>query len=271
MKKQMMMRVAFLALVGVIVLGTASWAAPQKTVNERREAAADMRLEVDEIIVGSVVVTGWDEPAMLVTGTLGDDVESFEIDGSPASWEISVDWSDSERLGHRDEKKVNVDLEIRVPFGASIEVSAVTAPIKVTGVNGRIELETVTGKVEYSGESTRVEIDAVTGSIEARSSRLMHGSFETVQGDIEFEGSFDSQGSVSFESVMGSVELQLPADVAADFDVETMMGDVVNEHGPPARSESGFVPGKELSFSANGGGAKVSIETLQGAIRILKR
>lgn len=268
-------RTATAALAAVVALGTGAWAAPQTTVNERRDAAPDMRLEIDEIIVGSITVIGWAEPSMQVTGTLGEEVTEFEIDGSPSHWEILADWDgwddDSDRHGHRKHDDVDVDLEIRVPFGASIDISAVTAPIKVTGVNGRIEIETVTGKVEYSGESTSVSIDAVTGDISVKSGAVRDGNFETVQGSITFEGSFDPRGSISFESVMGSIELRLPADVAADFDAETMMGDVVNEHGPAARQHDRWVPSKELSFSTNGGGADVSIETLQGSIRILKR
>lgn len=273
MQTKTAIRTCLAALLATATLGTGALAAPQKQVNERREAAPDMRLQVDEIIVGSVTVSGWAEPAMLVTGTLGDDVTEFAIEGSPSAWQIYADWDSDEdgprsRHGHDD---VDVDLEIRVPFGASVEVSAVTAPITVTGVNGHIQLETVTGDVEYAGESKRISIDAVTGNIVVRAAALLDGAIETVQGSIEFEGSFDPAGSASFESVMGSIELRLPADVAADFDVETMMGEVVNEHGPAAQQEDRWVPGKELSFSTNGGGANISIETLQGAIRILER
>lgn len=263
------------ALAAVVALGTGAWAAPQTTVNERRDAAPDMRLEIDEIIVGSITVIGWAEPSMLVTGTLGNDVTEFDIDGSPSNWEIRADWDgwddDSDRHGRRDHDDVDVDLEIHVPFGASVEVSAVTATIKVSGVNGRIALDTVTGTVEYAGDSTDVAIDAVTGDISVKSGALRDGDFETVQGSITFTGSFDPRGSISFESVMGSIELRLPVDVAADFDVETMMGDVVNEHGPAARQEDRWMPSKELSFRTNGGGAEVSIETLQGSIRILRQ
>ena len=70
---------------------------------------------------------------------------------------------------------------------------------------------------------------------------------------------------------MGGITLHLPADTSADFDVETMMGEIDNELGPEARSTDRWVPSKELQFSIGDGSADVTVETLQGAIRILRQ
>jgi hypothetical protein len=72
------------------------------------------------------------------------------------------------------------------------------------------------------------------------------------------------------ETVSGPVELLLPAGFAADFSISTFSGAIVNELGPAAKAE-GWGPGKDLKFTSGQGGARVSVETLSGAIHIRKR
>ena len=55
----------------------------QTEINETRAANADMHLSIDEIIVGRLVIVGWDRNEMQITGTVGADVGELEIDGGP--------------------------------------------------------------------------------------------------------------------------------------------------------------------------------------------
>lgn len=285
-------RITLMGLAAVIALAPAVTAAPaasQIEVNETRAASPDMTLEFDDLIVGSLKITGWDRNELRVTGTIGNDVEDFDIEGGPDNFVIVAEWDDHDwdhdwdgdmedgterdrdRRRHRSSDDVDIDLEISVPFGASLELSTVTANVEIRGVSGEIEVETVTGNIDYEGEAAMLDLEAVTGNLDIRTTTLREGDFATVQGSIEFAGGLAPGADAAFESVMGGITLRLPADTSADFDVETMMGDIDNELGPEAVATDRWVPSKELHFSIGGGSADVSIETLQGRIRILRQ
>lgn len=269
------------AVLAVLLAAWPAAAVPQGQVRETRTASPDMRLEVDEIVVGSVRITGWERNEMEVVGHLGRDVTSLQIEGGPDRFEISADWEDWDESDWDDDRRrtrnrdrdqdVDVELEIRVPHGASLEVETVTAPIRVSGVHGRIDLETVTGTIEYGGDSTYLSLATVTGSIEASANGLERGQFETVQGNITWSGALARQAQLSFETVGGNIELQLPADVSASFDVETMMGEIDTDFGVQAQRVSRWINTQELHFTAGDGSARVSIETLQGTVRLRRQ
>ena len=61
------------------------------------------------------------------------------------------------------------------------------------------------------------------------------------------------------------------AGLAAEFSVSTFSGDITNELGPAAEKSSRWTPEKELSFTTGSGGARVTVETLSGAVHIRKR
>lgn len=268
--------------VGVLVaLAVPATAAAQQQVEDTRAASPDVRIEIDEIIVGSIVITGWDQNEFSLTGSIGADVDEFYVEGGPDYIEVGADFDDWDedddredgrrRWRGRDHNDVDINLEIRVPRGASVEIDGVTASISVSGVDGSIELESVTGNIEYEGNAGVLDLANVTGSITARAPNVAEGDFESVNGNITFVGSFQPNAELDFENVNGNIDLTLPADVSASFDIETMMGDIANDFGPEARSSSRWVPSKELSFRAGSGSAEISIETLQGSIYLRRQ
>ena len=69
----------------------------------------------------------------------------------------------------------------------------------------------------------------------------------------------------------GAVELFFPAGFAGDFTVSTFSGAITNELGPAAEKKGEWAPGSELRFTSGAGGARVSVETLSGAVQIRKK
>lgn len=259
--------------------------AQARDIDESRPADPDARIEIEEIIVGSLRIVGWDRNEMRVTGTIGADVEYLEIDGDESSWEIRAEWPDRDhddegrRIGVRDRdrdrnhehREVSVDLEVRIPVGASLQVEGVTISVEVEGVDGPISVETVTGSIDYAGSSREVDLTTVTGRIGIDSAEVDRLDVESVQGDIEFRGALGASARATFEAVGGSIVLEIPADTSASFDIETMMGRIDNEFGQEAVRESRWVPSSELQFSLGGGDARVTVETLQGSVDIRRR
>lgn len=274
----------------LLAVAAALLAAPsahaQTQVDETRPAARDVRLEVSDIVVGSLRIVGWDREEIRVTGELGADVDRLSIEGDRGRYEIEVQWDegnwnwnengrrgrrDHDRHGDGNHRDVEIDLEISVPRGARLQIEGVTVGIDVDGVDGDVDVETVTGEIDYRGGARTLSLATVTGTIRVASPQVERLDVETVQGNIEFTGGFASGARLSFEAVGGSIVMRVPGDAAASFDIETMSGRIENDFGHEPVRESRWVPSSELRFSIGGGGASVSIETLQGSVEIRRQ
>jgi DUF4097 and DUF4098 domain-containing protein YvlB len=291
----MKQRILFVALV--LVVAASSWA--QVKVDEVRPLAADGTVTVSNL-AGSVQVVGYGGRQVEITGVLGKDVEELEISGSDDRLDIEV------KIPHR-AKKIESDLVIRVPDTADVEVDTVSASIEIVGMSGSVEaesvsgsvkvadrprqlsVETVSGSIEVGGGSERSdlasvsgkitvqnaggELDAetVSGSIRVDGGMLESASFESVSGSIHFAADMSGRGEFDFESMSGSVTLMVSPGISADFEVSTFSGAISNDIGPEAKRTSKYTSEKELSFTAAGGGAEVSIESFSGSVKIKTR
>jgi DUF4097 and DUF4098 domain-containing protein YvlB len=274
-------------------------AAAQSTVEERRPAAPDGLVEIENAS-GTIRVVGWDQAEVLVTGTLGHGATGLDLSGAARRTRVEVETRGNPH-------GVRSDIEVRVPAGSRVQVDGFQAEITVNGVKGGVLAETVNGGIAVSGPSKDVDIQSVNGAVEVTGSggrvhaesvngrvtvkdaggevdastvsgslsviggTFAHAQLETVSGQLRFEGALTKDARFDAETVSGSVEMTLAASVAADFSISTFSGGVTNELGPPAQKTSQWTPQKELSFSTNGGGAKVNVETLSGSIRLRKK
>lgn len=273
-------RTSIAAVIAVGLLALPNAAMAQQQIDDTRVVSPTVRVEIEDIIVGHIRIIGGAGNEMTVTGTIGDDVDEFGIDGGPDSVEIYVDlgdWDDDDndrgrrRWRRRDHNDIDVNLEIHLPAGASLEIEGVTATFEVEGVDGVIEIESVTGDITYSGNATRLDIENVTGSITASAGNVSEANLESVNGTISFTGGVVDGGEIDIENVNGSIELVVPGDISANFYVETMMGDIDNAFGQEPRRESRWLPSQELRFTTGTGSAEIQIETLQGSVQIRRR
>ena len=289
MKRAALALVAALALPAGLAAGT--------TVDQRRPAAADGAVSIENM-AGSIKVTGWDRAEVQVRGTLADNAE-LELTGSERKVHVEV--------APEGNPMAKSDLDVMVPAGSSVSIEGFQATIIVAGVSGSVKAETVNGTITHAGPSKevslqsvngavetskasgRVNVEAVNGTITVRDSSgeleastvngkltvtggpYTHAKIETVSGGARFDAALAPKASLSVESVSGSVELVFPATFAGDFTITTFSGEITNELGPAAEKASAFTPQKELSFTSGTGGARVSVETLSGAVHIRKR
>jgi DUF4097 and DUF4098 domain-containing protein YvlB len=287
------------ALVLTAVLAGPAWVSAQTPVDQKRPAAADGKVTIENMS-GSVKVTGWDRAEVQVKGTVGKGGE-LTFDGSEKETTIEVEAEHGNPMG------IKSDLDVFVPAGSSVSIEGFQASISVAGVTGSVSAETVNGSITQTGAAKDVELQSVNGAIDVTkaSGRLKAeavngtvtvrdasgeleastvngkllvagGSFdraalESVSGGVRFEAGVSSRATLSVESVSGSVELFLHAGLGADFTVSTFSGAITNELGPAAEKTSRWTPEKELTFTTGSGGARISVETLSGAINIRKR
>jgi DUF4097 and DUF4098 domain-containing protein YvlB len=283
----------------MLALAGPAWLAAQTPVDERRDAAADGVVEIENV-AGSVKVVGWNEPAVRVTGTLAAGAE-LDFDSSGKRTQIQVEIEGNNPM------EAASDLEVHVPAGSQVEIEGVRLDIEVTGVTGTVEADTVEGGITQSGAAREVNLQSVMGTVEVNGSsgtihaetvngavvirkssgkveastvngKLVvsdgpfdHVALESVAGAVTFEADLAPQARLDVEAVSGSVEILVPADLKADFAVSSFSGAIENELDIGKVEQESFLPAKELNFSTGSGGARISVETLSGSIHIRKR
>ena len=286
------------AAVVLAVLAAPAWLAAQTTVDQKRPAAPDGAVSIENM-AGSVKVTAWDKAEVQVRGSVGEGGElSFEGSGKRIHIEIETDHNP---MG------IKSDLEVFVPAGSSVDIEGFQATISVTGVTGSVTAETVNGSITQAGAAKHVELQSVNGEVEVAKAagrikaeavngsvivrdcsgdleastvhgklHVIGGSYEraeieSVAGPVRFEANLSPRAALSIETVSGSAELLLPATISAEFQVSSFSGRISNELGPAAEKPNKWTPQTELAFTTGSGGARITVETLSGAIDIRKR
>ena len=290
------MRKTLICMAAVATL--AAMALAEQPVDVTRPVDPDATISIENL-AGSLTVVGTDAAEVVITGTMGDDVEELEISGDAEELKIEVVIPDDDDW--KGKGKLEADLEVRVPRGASLEIETVSAAIEISGVRGEIEAESVSGAVTVAGGANEVEAVSVSGAVtvtggagmvvaESVSGNVMLAGvsgdieattvsgkvrveagmvddveLESVAGNVYFKGQL-TDGDLEIESHSGNVEAHLPAGLVADFSLESFSGSIDNGFGPPARRADRWGPGVSVEFSTGSDGADVVIETFSGNI-----
>lgn len=138
---------------------------------------------------------------------------------------------------------------IRVPKGVNVDLRTVNGGVRLTGLNGEIRARATNGGV--SGKSlTASSLDAA----------VTNGGI-----DIELD-SLPASGSFDVKSVNGGVSLTLPNDARADVTARCVNGGI-SVSGLDLELE-GEQSRRRVAGKLNGGGARVTVETTNGGVRI---
>ena len=253
------------------------------------------RVEIDNL-KGRVEVRAWDRSEVKVTGSLGDGVEKFTVEGDGNSVRIEV------KYPNRARNTEPTMLIVQVPLMAELEVSTVSADIDVQGVAPReLSLESVSGDIIANGAPRRASVESVSGDlsltfnsgdveasavsgdlslsgrlngevsvetvsgnmrIDSKGERLRRLSASTVSGDVELKLGLAPDGEVSMESVSGDLTLIAPRDLSAQVSGESFSGDLSAPGAKIQREE--FGPGSSFQTRYGAGKGEVRIETFSG-------
>jgi hypothetical protein len=151
------------------------------------------------------------------------------------------------RMSTRD-NDVNVDFVVHVP--GSVDFAGRT-------VNGEVVARNLPAHAEAHSVNGQVVVEAA-GHVVAR----------TVNGSIRASmGRADWTGEAEFSTVNGSITVALPGDAAVDVDARTVNGGIETEF---PLEVTGRVSRRRMSGTIGGGGRKLRLETVNGAIRLEK-
>lgn len=168
---------------------------------------------------------------------------------------------------------------------APITIETVQGDVEVTGGEGVVSLRSVQGAVRLSGAKGRIDVHSVNEDVRVSASagdvvaetvngeivldRVNASSVEatTVNGDVTYDGPIRGGGGYALSSHNGDVTLAVGPDASAAISVSTFNGEFESVF-PVTLTEAR--KGKRFSFTLGAGSARVSLESFQGTIRLIR-
>jgi len=293
------MRIRLLA--ALILLPTLS--AAQQKVDIRRAAVPTVSVRLGGAM-SRVTVIGWDRDTVTITGSLGAgsriDGGSLSAVGPTQGIKFFIDAPDDASLAN------NV-LELRVPRDARVWIKAGSAQVTASGVTGGLDLnivggsvsatgkprelivesmdgnvtvngtaqfariKTATGDITLDGGGEDVSLSTVSGVIRAAAGAIERGRFESVTGPINFAGDVVRGGDIRFDTHSGAIDLRFARGASIEVDAQTVTGSIENGWNKVRPGIGREGRGMELGTSSGMGGARVSIRSFKGNVRLSTR
>ena len=150
--KRMLLSLALLATVPVALA---------ESIDETADVHPRGEVEVSNV-AGTVRVEGWDRDQVRVTGELGRGAERLEFRAEDRHTLVKVIYPKSSRSSG------GTDLVIRMPVASRLSVNAVSADIRVAGVEGAQRLQSVSGNIDTESRGQDVRVETVSGDLTLR-------------------------------------------------------------------------------------------------------
>jgi len=290
------------AALSGIAAGSTGLAVHAEQFNQTVAADPHGVVEISNV-AGHVEVQGWDRAEVHAEATLSASSMRVEVLSSTGHTSIRVIYATSTWFGGGG----HANLIVQVPRGSEVDVTAVSADVRSSGVQGRQRLQSVSGEVDADAGPGDAEVKTVSGSAHvtgkaAMSSvrigsvsgevRLEHGAgsieaqsvsgsisivdsdvqrlrMRTTSGDARFTGKLERGASVEGESVSGEITLKVAPATGYDYDVSTFSGDIENCFGQVAQRASEYGPGHNLRGTrGTAGDARVRVNTMSGDVSL---
>lgn len=206
-----------------------------------------------ENVNGSVEIIAWDKAEVSLEAEKSarspEGLERMQLKIESSSQRLHVKTELEKKWKFWDNMNAQVHYKLMVPAGVRLtQVDVVNSDIHVTGVKGEVHLESVNGGIEAS------DLAGV-------------GKFETVNGSIRVAYAvMPAAGEVSLETVNGTCKLSLPEKAGFELDADTVNGRISCDF-PITLRDSGR---HERRGTVNGGGAKVSLESVNGSLSVAR-
>jgi DUF4097 and DUF4098 domain-containing protein YvlB len=245
------------ATVSITILGLISSAYASVTDEIERsfdvDSTSSLRLEN---VNGSVSISAWDKNVIKVLATVktddqeGRDRISVEMTQSSRGISVETHYKKSNWGNHHNSGSVHYT--IMVPVNAELSsIDLVNGALKIEGVKGEIRADLVNGSIKAFGLESDSEFNSVNGSIK-----------------VGYQKVGTNLNRIELDTVNGSIKLTLPEKISASLDVETMHGSIKNDFG--LKANKNMFSGRSLKGDIGAGDIRITLESVNGSVKILK-
>jgi DUF4097 and DUF4098 domain-containing protein YvlB len=253
------MKAGAIAAVALLFVSTAINAAVKETEEMSFDVAPGARISLENINGDITITAGSGDKVQLVAYKKAGKQEYLDelkvvVDADEDYIRIETRHPKSEGGWFKwsNDSSGSVTFELEVPADINLDtISTVNGDVEISAVNGLVKAETVNGSLTASGLIGDVNLETVNGSIQAEFDELSEGQ------------------RVSADAVNGKIVLLVPANTSARVNAETVNGSI-NAEDFGLEPEKGFV-GRDLSGDIGDGNARISLDTVNGSIRISKK
>lgn len=147
-----------------------------------------------------------------------------------------------------------------------VTVRAVDGDVRVVGTRGRVEVNAIDGQVQLEHIVGEVTVESVDGDITLDGVNGAVVQASTVDGNIDFRGPIQANGRYSLGTHDGDITVTPVGPVNALVSVATFSGDFVSD--VPVTISRTRHGGQRFSFTLGSGGARLSLESFDGVIRL---
>jgi DUF4097 and DUF4098 domain-containing protein YvlB len=219
----------------------------EQKISRRFDLTPNGSIELTNIN-GEIVITTTTESAIDVKAVKKSDYKG-EIESVEVIFETSKDTLKVFAKFNKRNTKAKVDFNVSIPEKlARAEIESVNGKIDCSGKFADLTLKTVNGKIDFQGQFSIGTFKSVNGAIDISQEPLLGGDLivKTVNGAIGIELNRKSAFEVVGQTVNGGIDCEFPISVQRHF------------------------VGSSLKGQVNDGGHKITLETVNGRIRISK-
>ncbi|MDQ2908114.1 MAG: hypothetical protein M3R44_02050 [Candidatus Eremiobacteraeota bacterium] len=249
----------------LILIAIAVWSAPAlaertRDVDLRAPLSSGATLEIDDVN-GSIAVTptaggnvmvhahastdGADPGPVVRTSRSGNRLIVCAV--FPGDEGSDANGCSHNHMGGNDDH-FRVDLRVGVPRGIAVDAHNVNGPVSATGLGGIVNVSDVNGAITIRTKSN-AGASNVNGAIEAN---------------------FSPRGNARFTTVNGPVTLIVPTGADATFRADTLSG-AISSDGVDLSTHNGQFVGHSATATLGAGHARISVHTVNGAVRLERR
>lgn len=144
-----------------------------------------------------------------------------------------------------------VEYTVKLPASMSkTSVDLVNGSLTIKGIDGNVQADLVNGSIKVEGASGDAILNSVNGSI-----TLKYDDIANVN-------------DIDADTVNGSIKISLPEDAGIKVDAETMHGSIKSDFGLSAKKN--MFTGKHMKGSVGSGDISLTLESVNGSIKVLK-
>jgi len=152
-----------------------------------------------------------------------------------------------------------------------LNIESMDGAVRVTGGAAWLRVKTATGDIDVRGGSEDAGLSTVSGTVRVSDGRYERGKFETVTGNVVYQGDVGYKGSLDLTTHSGRIELRLPPRPNLELDAATVTGTIENAvtSSRPIAGREGR--GMELGFSSGTGDTRMVVRSFKGDVALKPR